>query len=212
MALEATIEWDDRTIREALLSRKKNAAMALRRGVDVGSRVLAREMINNYIVGKYPPHFARRSNLIIKALKRSARFLARLRDNRIYDHLILNKAYARAIEYGGRYPQWIPAHERRVPQWTERQRKFLMARYRELGWLERGPEAAKAEYEPLDRIRVRTYMRRSHEEPATHMLQQVFTRWEKAASEPVSMALGILMADGRVPTVSELTASFQDLD
>lgn len=212
MSLQATIELDDRMIREALLSRKKNAAMATRRGVDVGSRVLAREMINNFIVGKYPAHFDRRSKIIIKALKRSARFLARLRDNMIFDHLILNKAYARAIEYGGKYPQWIPAHERRVSEMTPRQRKFLMARFRELGWLERGPEAAKVEYEPLDRIRVRTYMRRSHDEPATHMLQQTFTRWEKAAAEPINMALGILMAEGRVPTVAELTASFQDLD
>lgn len=110
--IDASIRFEDLQFLRDLEEKHKFARRAIARGVDAASRELAEYIIQNHYIGKFKPWFARRTDVMTKSLRRSARHYPSTRRGTITDRLIQARRYGPPIERGGEYTQFVRGYER----------------------------------------------------------------------------------------------------
>lgn len=108
----------EKALRE-LAERHRYARRAIARGVDAASRELAEYIIREYYVGKFETWFARRTEVMVKSLRRSAKRYPSTRQSSITDRLIQARRYGPPLERGGEYTQFVKQYTRK-PQGAQR--------------------------------------------------------------------------------------------
>lgn len=111
--LDAQIQLLPEEALRELAQRHRLARRAIARGVDAASRELAEYIIREHYVGKFEPYFARRTEVMIKSLRRSARYYPSTRKSAITDRLIQARRYGPPLERGGRYTQFVKQYTRK---------------------------------------------------------------------------------------------------
>lgn len=111
--IDASIQLMPEEALRNLAEKHKFAKRAIARGVDAASRELAEYIIREHYVGKFEPWFARRTEVMIKSLRRSARRYPSTRASAITDRLIQARRYGPPLERGGEYTQFVKSYTRR---------------------------------------------------------------------------------------------------
>lgn len=111
--IDASIQLMTAEALRDLDARHKFARRAVARGVDAGSRELAEYIIREHYEGKFKPWFARRTEVMKKSIRRSARRYPSTRRSLITDRLIQARRYGPALERGGEYTQFVKQYTRK---------------------------------------------------------------------------------------------------
>lgn len=117
--LEAQIRLMSAEALRELETRHRGVRRAIARGVDAASRELAEYIVREHYVGKFKPWFARRTEVMVKSLRRSAKRYPSTRRSTITDRLIQARRYGPALERGGEYTQFVKQYTRK-PQGAQR--------------------------------------------------------------------------------------------
>lgn len=110
---EATINWNDIEALRDIDAKTKFMRRTIARGLDAASRELAEYIVRTEYAGKFEPYFWRRTVIMMKAIRRSARFYPSTRKSVITDRLIQARRYGRPLESGGEYQQFVRPYSRR---------------------------------------------------------------------------------------------------
>ena len=184
--LTARFSFDDKATKKLVAEQTKN----VRKGVLKANDAVVRAHVNVAAKRirsdrKREPWFKRRNAVLIKQLRRTAqRYRSRFSGNYVLAHFGFTHQTGHAVEHGGRYEQFIPQYTRKPPT-----RSIAPGRKR------RGKGTD---------VKVRPHKRTKFQD-ATYVLQITFDQVGPHVTIPYDRMTKIMLDEGRVPKVNELT-------
>lgn len=180
------ISFNDRQMLDRLNKQVKGVTQTARRGVDAGSYLMADFVIKQHYERVFPMYLRRRTEVLTKFIRRSARRYPSARTGTVLDQLYMGRRAARrgpagrsvtsmaaAIEHGGAYAQWVRSYTRTA----------------------RGSGLA---------MTVRGHLRTRTERRPKRILERSFDYAEDLVRAKVKEAIDVLLATGKVPKLREL--------
>lgn len=165
-----------------------NLGKAMLRGADAAAKMLARYAVNHYVIGRTSRDWEAKRNrgIATSITKYTARYRGRLvGGSLVIDAAGMRRKDARAIEYGGRYEQFVVAHTRARP-----------ARSSGGGFVSRRS----------GRVQVRGHRRMSPVMTPMAPITSARNALAPHLATPVGRAIEGLMTKGKIPTAAQLRA------